>query len=92
MSIFYAVQYELFPDSGLWYNNLYSSIPVGRPRVYFNAHRIHPPEQVVDCFDGLYLVEFSGIDDHDKFRQKILPNELAESTYACGLFLLTRDP
>jgi hypothetical protein len=30
--------------------NLFLAVPVGRPRLCFNAHRIHSPEQIVRCF------------------------------------------
>lgn len=72
--------------------NLYFSVPVGRPRVCFNAHRIHSPQQILNHFHGLELVEFSGIDDGGAFRQEIEPAELADSSYACGLFHLTKEP
>ena len=29
------------------------SLPVGRPRVEFNAHRVHDPHEVASWFDGL---------------------------------------
>lgn len=72
--------------------DLYFSVPVGKSRVCFNAHRIHSPQQILLYFDGLELVDFSGIDDHGKFGQKMDPNDLAESTYACGLFHFTKKP
>ena len=38
------------------------SLPVGRPRVEFNAHRVHDPREVASWF-ALELVEFAGVDD-----------------------------
>jgi predicted SAM-dependent methyltransferase len=72
--------------------NLYFSVPVGKPRVCFNAHRIHSPQQILNYFSDLHLVEFSGIDDKGIFKQGIKPDELAESDYACGLFHFTKKP
>lgn len=72
--------------------NLYFSLPVGKPRVCFNAHRIHSPGQILDHFRDLELVEFSGIDDRGAFRQDIDPNDLADASYACGLFHFTKKP
>lgn len=66
--------------------NLYFSVPVGRPRVCFNAHRIHSPGQILDYFRGLQLVEFSGIDDDEKFMANIDCAALDGADYACGLF------
>ena len=64
--------------------------PVGRPRTQFNAHRIHDPVALVESFDELELVEFSGIDDQGRFLRDIAPAQLAGSRYACGLLRLVR--
>lgn len=66
--------------------NLYFSVPVGRPRVCFNAHRVLDPTRVLDYFRGLELVEFSGIDDERNFQRNVQPTSLKNSEYACGLF------
>jgi SAM-dependent methyltransferase len=66
------------------------SLPVGRPRVCFNAHRIHDPSAIPSMFDELELVEFSGIDDLGGFRRQRAPAELATSSYACGLYRFMR--
>jgi SAM-dependent methyltransferase len=66
--------------------NLYFSVPVGRPRVEFNAHRVHTPMQVIDLFPDLELVEFSAVDDSGAFLNPADEHELASATYACGLF------
>ncbi len=66
--------------------DLYFSLPVGRPRLCFNAHRIHSPHQIVDYFLGLDLVEFSGIDDEGRLRRDIPITEFENADYACGLF------
>jgi len=72
--------------------NLYFSVPVGKPRVCFNAHRIHSPEQILGYFYDLELVQFSGIEDDGTFRQDMAPSDLAEASYACGLFHFTKKP
>ena len=66
--------------------NLYFSVPVGKPRVCYNAHRIHSPQLILDYLHDLELVQFSGIDDAGRFRQGIAPIDLADANYACGLF------
>lgn len=38
---------------------LYISLPIGRERVEFNAHRIFYASTVLECFDTLHLVEYS---------------------------------
>lgn len=70
--------------------NLYFSIPVGKPRVCFNAHRIHSPEQILEFFSDLELMSFSGIDDGGRYLEDISVHELADSDYACGLFWYTK--
>jgi SAM-dependent methyltransferase len=38
---------------------LYLSLPVGRERVCFNAHRVHAPDAVLKMFSQMTLLEFS---------------------------------
>jgi SAM-dependent methyltransferase len=66
------------------------SLPVGRPRVCFNAHRVHDPQSVLDMFDELELLEFAGVDDEGNFLPGIAPQELAEARYSCGMYRLRR--
>jgi SAM-dependent methyltransferase len=70
--------------------NLYFSLPIGKPRLCFNAHRIHSPQQIIEYFSDLELVEFSGIDDEGKFKRNIDISILENSNYACGLFHFTK--
>lgn len=70
--------------------NLYFSLPVGRPRLCFNAHRIHSPQQVLEYFRDLELVELSGIDDAGNFIRDVDISILENSDYACGLFQFTK--
>src|SRR3954453_8837505 len=66
------------------------SLPVGRPRVCFNAHRIHDPIAVPAMFAGLQLVEFAGVDDAGRFRRHCAPAELRGERYACGMYRFER--
>jgi hypothetical protein len=70
--------------------SLLFSVPVGRARVQFNAHRIHTPEQILSYFSGLELVSFSAVDDARKFVPDADPAEFANSNYACGMFHFRR--
>ncbi len=38
---------------------LYISVPIGKERVEFNAHRVFYASTVIECFQGLSLEEFS---------------------------------
>lgn len=64
--------------------------PVGRPRVCFNAHRVHDPRELRELFGELELVEFAGVDDSGAFRRHRRPEDFAEQSYACGMFHLRR--
>lgn len=70
--------------------NLYFSLPVGKPRLCFDAHRIHSPQQIIEYFSELELVELSGIDDNVNFIKNIDMSILENSNYACGLFQFTK--
>lgn len=64
-------------------------VPVGRPIIAFNAHRIYSYELVVQNFDLMELVEFSLIPDNaiDVGMINDCPIELVnDQTYACGCF------
>lgn len=66
------------------------SLPVGRPRVCFNAHRVSDPAAIVAWFDELELIEFAGVDDAGAFRRHRQVAELADQAYACGMYHLSR--
>jgi SAM-dependent methyltransferase len=66
------------------------SLPVGAPRVCFNAHRIHDPRDVVTMFAELELAEFSGVDDDGRFRRGRALTDLVGARYACGMFRFVR--
>lgn len=70
--------------------NLYFSLPVGKPRLCFNAHRIHSPKQILNYFSGLTLVDLSGINDKGDFVENMNIDILENSDYACGLFRFTK--
>lgn len=64
-------------------------VPVGRPRIMFNAHRIYSFEQVVAYFKGLELVEFSLIPDNARdggLIRNAAPEMVKNQNYACGCF------
>lgn len=69
---------------------LYFSLPVGKPKLCFNAHRIHTPQQILDYFADLTLLEFSGTDDAREFLRNISPERLRDERYACGMFAFTK--
>lgn len=69
---------------------LYLSVPVGRPRVCFNAHRVFDPLEVVSEFGDFTMTEFAAIDDSGCLVEGAAPAEFRSSHYACGLFEFQR--
>jgi len=70
--------------------NLFLSTPVGRPRLCFNAHRIHAAAAIREMASELELVEFSGVTDAGQYVERVDLNFFKESDYACGFFWLQR--
>jgi predicted SAM-dependent methyltransferase len=67
--------------------NLYFSVPVGKQKTYFNAHRVHSPGTIIqNYFKDLNLVVLSGVTDSRAFIENIDIDVLEKSNYACGLF------
>lgn len=66
--------------------NIYFSVPIGRQRVEFNAHRVFNPKYVVDLFEGCELLEFSAVNDKNEYREKTKPENFVKSDYSCGLY------
>jgi hypothetical protein len=74
--------------------NLLFVVPIGQPKIMFNAHRIYSYEQIVNYFSELELKEFSLIPDNTKDKGLIrnATKEMADiQTYGCGCFWFTRD-
>jgi SAM-dependent methyltransferase len=71
---------------------LYFSVPVGRERLEFDAHRIFRPSTILDEFAGLKLIEFAAVDDDGSLVEHVAPSAFNEASYACGLFLFEKPP
>ena len=61
-------------------------VPVGRPRVCFNAHRIYDPAEIINCFQDLALIEFSVVTDSGIYSRNVNPNDYIDQRYACGMY------
>lgn len=72
--------------------NLYFSMPCGRERVEFNAHRILSPFRILDIFQGagLRLSEFHAVKGDGRFWKNVSPEDLAKEEYGCGIFRFTK--
>jgi SAM-dependent methyltransferase len=70
--------------------NIFFALPVGKPRLCFNAHRIHSATAILDYFSDLTLIEFSAVRDDGSFVERINPADCNDSAYACGMFWFKR--
>jgi SAM-dependent methyltransferase len=71
---------------------LYFSVPIGRERLEFNAHRIFDISTVRTQFKKLRLVSFSYVDDAGDFHENVSPSEVPRRTSCgCGLFEFTKQ-
>lgn len=71
--------------------NLYFSVPVGKSKVCFNAHRILSPLAVLEAFSDLKLEAFAAVTDDGCFREDLAVDDLKGAKYACGLFHFVRE-
>ncbi|RZU41358.1 DUF268 domain-containing protein [Edaphobacter modestus] len=69
---------------------LYFSVPIGRERVEFNAHRVFAPKTILDSFSSLRLVSFSFVGDDGQIYEEVDALKIPESELACGLFEFTK--
>lgn len=68
-------------------------VPVGKPRIQFNAHRIYSYQMVLDMFPNLTLREFSLIPDNALKTGMIFDATKEQSdkqAYGCGCFWFTK--
>lgn len=68
-------------------------VPLGAPRMCFNAHRVYSKQMIVDAMDQCELLELALIPDSTTDESLVYgPNEqlLAEQRYGCGCFLFRK--
>jgi SAM-dependent methyltransferase len=64
-------------------------VPIGKPKIVFNAHRIYSYAQITHCFSSLELLQFALIPDDPKAGglQENASQEMADAqSYGCGCF------
>jgi SAM-dependent methyltransferase len=69
-------------------------VPVGKPRIMYNAHRIYGYEDVINALDELDLVEFALIPDKEEDGGLLYgaSKELVNSQeYGCGCYWFKRN-
>ncbi|ULA64989.1 MAG: hypothetical protein LZF86_190284 [Nitrospira sp.] len=65
---------------------LFLSVPVGRERVCFNAHRVFSPSTIQSFLPELRLETFSLVNDGGQFRDRAAVETAAALEYGCGMF------
>lgn len=71
--------------------NLLFVVPVGKPKMMFNAQRIYAYEHIMDGFKNLKLVEFSLLPDTGAIIENASPALVEKQVYGCGLFWFTKE-
>ena len=69
-------------------------VPVGKPKIIFNAHRIYSYDQIISYFNGFKLEEFSLITDSNKGGELLFnatPKIAMNQNYGCGCFLFKKQ-
>lgn len=80
-----ALQRVLAPSG-----KLYFSVPVGRERLEFNAHRVFSPDTIISAFADLCLVSFSYVDDNGQLISNVPPSIATGAEFGCGIFEFTK--
>jgi hypothetical protein len=68
-------------------------VPIGTPRVCFNAHRVYSKKMICDAMAECELVEFALVpDNHPKQALIVWPDDdvLSKQKYGCGCFLFRK--
>ncbi|MDD4050000.1 MAG: DUF268 domain-containing protein [Candidatus ainarchaeum sp.] len=67
--------------------NLFFVVPIGNPKIIFNAHRIYSYNQIMSYFKNEFkLKEFSLITDTHKYIQNSKKKVADKQNYGCGCF------
>jgi len=73
--------------------NLIFVVPLGQPKVMFNAHRVYSYDQIIDYFSDMELKEFALIPDLPENGDLVFnaPKDLIDKqNYGCGCFLFQK--
>jgi hypothetical protein len=65
-------------------------VPVGNPKILFNAHRIYSYEQIASYFFELQIEQFALINDKGKFTINATPDEAGQQRYGCGCWYFVK--
>lgn len=71
---------------------IFVTVPIGRERVCFNAHRVFSVSTVVSWFQHCRLIEISFVDDTGQFHENIHERNTPKLEYGCGMFIFEKLP
>jgi len=69
---------------------LYVSVPMGKDRLCFNAHRVLSASRMIRYFSSLDLKSFSYVDDNGVFHEDVKLTDYTDGHYECGMFKFTK--
>ena len=67
-------------------------VPVGKPSIEFNAHRIYSYDQILSYFSDLELLEFALIPDKGGLFVNASKEMANSQDYGCGCFWFKKQP
>lgn len=70
--------------------NLLFVVPLGRPKIMFNAHRIYSYDQILSQFSDLRLNKFSLVDDQGIYHDESSKELADRQNYGCGCFWFSK--
>jgi len=71
---------------------LYISFPIGENSVYFNAHRVFEPREILKWSKGLFKLErFDYVDDRGDLHQNQSLENVPSLTYGCGIYTMKKE-
>lgn len=65
--------------------------PIGKPRIFFNAHRVYAYRQIMDYFSDLTLQEFTLIPKGGKLIYHASEDLANKEDYGCGCFWFIKN-
>jgi hypothetical protein len=74
----------------------YFSVPIGKQRIVFNAHRVFNVSYLISLFENKFKIDiFSYVDDDGNLHEHVELTDLMiktnfNCTYGCGIFELTK--
>ena len=72
---------------------LYISFPIGVSSVYFNAHRVFDPREILNWSKGLFILErFDYVDDLGDLHQDQSLESVPRLNYGCGIYMMKKIP